>query len=803
MANEDLIIENGVLTKYVGKGGEVVIPDGVTTIGDLAFLNNRTLTSVCIPEGVTKIGSNAFLDCKKLREVVLPDSVKLVGIKAFAGCVEVTRLSIPAGLQAIGIRAFELPNLTTLELRDGAKIGKDLLGVAFPVGLVPAILDLVPAMDDAAFKQYVLTVAVWSQFDFDTRCRLLTLRSAKSQMSAYNTLIPAAEADRYGEYFIALLEGEPSAVECAAAGMFLVGFAKKLSEGVAGRLQAAIGGAKNGKKAAEKAQKGLEEKKNAPPEIDPAYTDIAKALLLRHMDEKTSVDALISRWNKRLKECFAIATSDLPSILYADGKPVEPFVFCWLLVDNAGEDEYEKAHPIDTPWYSAETAEVLRAIAPDSLQAALLRLAHSHLGLKGNNKKMYLAYPICRLADNETMTALTSLAPDWSSYTSGINAPSLSTFRSANAYSNTRAAMLFADKYKELGHYAYMRGMDEDALRDKYLSDVGLDAQGCKRYDLGSAEVTVRMGADYHFIVELPDGKPAKSLPKKGADPDKYAAATKDFADMKKEIRRIVRNRHGILFEAFLSGAKRKATAWQESYLVNPLLHQVAELLVWQQGKSYFTLTRDGAVDSTGAAYTIGDRDDVGVAHPMEMTVGERTAWQRYFTAHGLKQPFAQIWEPVVVFDTVQDTRYKGMKIPYYRLANQAKHGIKVYDYDYHNDISFTIADCTASVVRLDWSRHSINMSDNFEITSFKVDRRSRRANHIVAYLDQATIVGRIMADDVGVAAHLPSFTLAQIMNFIRIAGENECVNVTALLLNYKNEHFADYNPMDEFTLDD
>ena len=33
----DFIIENGVLTKYVGPGGDVTIPEGVTSIGDNAF----------------------------------------------------------------------------------------------------------------------------------------------------------------------------------------------------------------------------------------------------------------------------------------------------------------------------------------------------------------------------------------------------------------------------------------------------------------------------------------------------------------------------------------------------------------------------------------------------------------------------------------------------------------------------------------------------------------------------------------------------------------------------------------------
>jgi len=46
MANKDFIIENDVLIEYTGEGGEVVIPNGVTSIGDEAFADCNGLTSV-------------------------------------------------------------------------------------------------------------------------------------------------------------------------------------------------------------------------------------------------------------------------------------------------------------------------------------------------------------------------------------------------------------------------------------------------------------------------------------------------------------------------------------------------------------------------------------------------------------------------------------------------------------------------------------------------------------------------------------------------------------------------------------
>ena len=56
----DFVIKNGVLTKYVGPGGDVTVPEGVTSIGDSAFRCCSRLTSITLPDSVTSIGDWAF-----------------------------------------------------------------------------------------------------------------------------------------------------------------------------------------------------------------------------------------------------------------------------------------------------------------------------------------------------------------------------------------------------------------------------------------------------------------------------------------------------------------------------------------------------------------------------------------------------------------------------------------------------------------------------------------------------------------------------------------------------------------------
>ena len=59
-----------------------------------------------------------------------------------------------------------------------------------------------------------------------------------------------------------------------------------------------------------------------------------------------------------------------------------------------------------------------------------------------------------------------------------------------------------------------------------------------------------------------------------------------------------------------------------------------------------------------------------------------------------------------------------------------------------------------------------------------------------------------IKKDDVTAARWFDRFTLAQITEFISAAQETNATNVLAALLEYKNANFADFDPMDEFTLE-
>ena len=106
-APDDFRIQDGVLKGYRGKGGHVVIPNGVTSIGDFAFHYCSSLTSVAIPDGVTSIREYTFKNCENLTSITIPDGVTAIGDKAFKECKSLTSITIPDSVTFIGKNAFE------------------------------------------------------------------------------------------------------------------------------------------------------------------------------------------------------------------------------------------------------------------------------------------------------------------------------------------------------------------------------------------------------------------------------------------------------------------------------------------------------------------------------------------------------------------------------------------------------------------------------------------------------------------------------------------------------------------------
>lgn len=169
----DFIIENGVLRKYVGHGGDVVIPEGVTEIGKHAFADYASLGVVQFPDslvyldvnvfkgtdvvkrqsiyeggctylgqflissdkdvthinirpGTVAICAHAFYQRSELQTVRFPSSLKVVGFRAFTSCYRLEEACFSPGLERIEESAFSwCTNLKNVYIPDScAQISK-------------------------------------------------------------------------------------------------------------------------------------------------------------------------------------------------------------------------------------------------------------------------------------------------------------------------------------------------------------------------------------------------------------------------------------------------------------------------------------------------------------------------------------------------------------------------------------------------------------------------------------------------------------------------------------------------------
>ena len=105
----DFIIENGVLKKYVGPGGDVLIPEGVTKIYQFWVLDKsieESITRIVVPESVTEILDETFKDFRNLEEVILPEGLKDLGYSPFSNCVNLRQVNYPKSIKKLNGSVF-------------------------------------------------------------------------------------------------------------------------------------------------------------------------------------------------------------------------------------------------------------------------------------------------------------------------------------------------------------------------------------------------------------------------------------------------------------------------------------------------------------------------------------------------------------------------------------------------------------------------------------------------------------------------------------------------------------------------
>lgn len=118
------LMSNG---KKIGDADALTLQiSGTGAMADFYFSDDRpwddvrsNITEVVISDGVTTIGKNAFLDCANLASIKISSDVKTIGERAFMHCWALTDVTIPASVESIGDQAFaDCETLKTIHMKN-------------------------------------------------------------------------------------------------------------------------------------------------------------------------------------------------------------------------------------------------------------------------------------------------------------------------------------------------------------------------------------------------------------------------------------------------------------------------------------------------------------------------------------------------------------------------------------------------------------------------------------------------------------------------------------------------------------
>ena len=105
---EYVVLEDGTaeITHYSGDEEVLDVPQkldgyGVTSIGDIAFENRKSLSSITLPDSVTSIGDSAFDFCSSLSSITLPEGMTSIGGMAFGRCFSLSSITLPESTRSI------------------------------------------------------------------------------------------------------------------------------------------------------------------------------------------------------------------------------------------------------------------------------------------------------------------------------------------------------------------------------------------------------------------------------------------------------------------------------------------------------------------------------------------------------------------------------------------------------------------------------------------------------------------------------------------------------------------------------
>ena len=916
MSNANFFIEKGVLKKYQGKKQHVVIPEGVTVIGECAFYNKETIISIEIPNSVTSIEEYAFYNCTGLKELTLPDSVTSIGKGAFYCCKKLERVTlpksiphireyvfkscecletikIPASVCSIGMDAFsyckalrdiDIPDSVVeigvwafkccpcLADKNGLVIVKGVLCGCYSDAEHIVVPEGVTKIDASAFEQCRGMVELtfptsfvdfvrgayppFSYFAPFERCQELRYVNVPNDLTLPSKILPYNACYRVSDPENFFKTAKPRSIDFVSDSMpmddediayvWLFQSGKKWKDLVKQRI-------KNPEKVlllfAEIYQKNAslpEPKVKLIKEYLDFYADELNATAIHSflkdiciacpkVKKKLEKEAFFNEYsvvNEKtvhpiealVDQCYANPTGHREIALkaakggvpYADGsgtsskKAVVVFleqymvecVRCSSVTWGKMGDKLD-LHNVDAFQQPKEADQIASALDRTALSAFLKKQ------LQGASYRDFLLSFARWATKKDVEDVLSQIAAKKRG--NAKNRYWAQNVIEALYLCDAPAVAAFMEKDKDcnLKRYLSMRGISIQEYRDHHsLPQWPMDESCMIRSAFGRLGYVLNQNLDLRPI-ELATGKELRSVSAK-TDPD----AAQEFKTLKNEVTDFYKKRVEYIRSIYITAEKTTVQHWQKTYCSNPILRPVAEKVIWSDAAGATFIVVDGAIRTVdGASYE--PKDFVQIAHVLDLTANQIDAWQHYLQNSGKKLLIEQVWEPIAAVNDIslyehmvlskedrnEFKRVLGRKAIAIRSENDySEFDHRAYKYVYSDtgtmhvgnvlQIRYQVKENTGETTLLEFLCRNKKMT--------------RELNTILLELGRICVKSAIRQDSIHILSKVLSagYTAAQVAEFIRLAQDCGNTQATAVLLEYQQNHFADLDPMAEFTLD-
>lgn len=235
--------------------------------------------------------------------------------------------------------------------------------------------------------------------------------------------------------------------------------------------------------------------------------------------------------------------------------------------------------------------------------------------------------------------------------------------------------------------YAEARGLSRTEVEDQIIPTLGFDGDRGPVFDFGPRRFEARLAPGLRLVLREPSGRVRADLPTPGArdDHERARQAVAEWRLLRRTLREVTREQAARLERAMVSGQRWPMRYFHHSVLRQPLLAQLARLVLWggydDRGRLACTFRINDEltfVDAEEARLSLADFNSVRVVHPIELAEPQRLRWAAVWRDHELIAPFAQLGRRLYLLGDDERgrreiTRFRGRRVPGLTLSSHVK----------------------------------------------------------------------------------------------------------------------------------